>query len=123
MRLLLDAHLSGSRLAGPLGESGHDVRAVDEERELDGWTDEALLAMAAEEERILITFDVKDFPDIARRWAEAKRPHAGLAIVVGVDHGEFGRILDLLTQLLDERPDAGDWHDYTCFVARADATS
>ena len=61
-----------------------------------------LLALAAEEERVMITFDVKDFPDIARRWAEAGRPHAGLAIVVGIDHGEFGTILRVL-----ERPTRG----------------
>jgi Domain of unknown function (DUF5615) len=46
------------------GESwaGHEVRSVDEERELDGWDDEALLALATAEKRVLITFDVKDFP-------------------------------------------------------------
>jgi hypothetical protein len=26
------------------------------------------------------------FPDIARRWAEASRSHAGLIIAVGIDH-------------------------------------
>lgn len=118
MRLLLDAHVSGPRLATPLREQGHDVRAVDEERELDGWTDEALLALAATEKRVLVTFDVKDFPDIARRWAEAERPHAGLAIVVGIDHGEFGEILRTLESLFGERSKQAEWSDRTCFVSR-----
>lgn len=118
MRLLLDAHVSGPRIAGPLRRAGHDVRAADEERELDGWNDDELLALAAAERRILLTFDVKDFPDIARRWAEAGRSHAGLAIVVGIDHGEFGTILSTLEQLFEERPSDGEWSDYTCFVAR-----
>lgn len=118
MRLLLDAHISGPRIAVALREAGHDVRAADEERELDGWPDEALLALASEEERILLTFDVKDFPDIARRWAEAARPHAGCAIVVGIDHGEFGVILRALQRLFEERSDPGEWRDYTCFVSR-----
>ena len=121
MRLLLDAHISGARIAAPLRQGGHDVRSVDEERELDGWADEALLALASEEGRAMITFDVKDFPDIARRWAEAGRPHAGLAIVVGVDHGEFGEILRTLDDLLKERPDRDDWYDCTCFVSRGQA--
>ncbi len=121
MRLLLDAHLSGPRLAAPLRERGHDVRAVDEERELDGWTDEALLALASDEERVLISFDVKDFPDIARRWAEAGRAHAGLAIVVGIDHGEFGEVLRVLDSLFDERSAQAAWRDYTCFVSRGEA--
>jgi hypothetical protein len=120
MRLLLDAHISGSRIADALRERGHDVRAADEERELDGWPDEALLALAADEERVMVSFDVKDFPEIARRWAEAERPHAGCAVVVGIDHGEFGAILRALDQLLEERSDPGEWRDYTCFVSRAE---
>lgn len=118
MRLLLDAHLSGPRIATPLRDAGHDVRAVDEERELDGWTDEALLALAADEARVMVTFDVKDFPVIARRWADTKRNHAGLAIVVGIDHGELGEILRALEGLFEERSDPTEWRDYTCFVSR-----
>lgn len=121
MRLLLDAHVSGPRIAAPLRKGGHEVRSVDEERELDGWDDEALLALATAEKRVLITFDVKDFPDIARRWAEAGRPHSGLAIVVGIDHGEFGPILRALESLLKGRPAEDDWRDYTCFVSRNEA--
>ena len=118
MRLLLDAHLSGPRIAEALRANGHDVRAADEERELDGWADETLLALAADEERVMVTFDVKDFPDIARRWAEAARSHAGCAIVVGIDHSEFGTILRALEGLFEQRSDPRAWHDYTCFVSR-----
>lgn len=118
MRLLLDAHISGPRLAGALCDRGHDVRAADEERELDGRADEELLALAAEEGRVMVTFDVKDFPDIARRWAEASRPHAGCAILVGIDHSEFGVILQALERLFELRSDENDWRDYTCFVSR-----
>jgi predicted nuclease of predicted toxin-antitoxin system len=120
LRLLLDAHLSGRRIAATLREAGHDVRAADEERELDGWTDEELLALAAAEERILVTFDVKDFPDIARRWAEAERSHAGLAIVVGIDHSEFGTILRILDALFEEHPDSSKWRECTYFVSRSE---
>jgi hypothetical protein len=120
--LLLDAHLSGPRIAEPLRKSGHDVRAVDEERQLDGWTDEQLLTLAVAEGRVLVTFDVKDFPGIARRWAEAGRSHAGCAIVVGLDHGEFGTILRQLGRLLEERPDADAWRDCTCFVPRGSSS-
>lgn len=121
MRLLLDAHISGPRLAHALREAGHDVRAADEERALDGWTDERLLGLAAEEGRILVTFDVKDFPVIVRRWAEGGRSHAGCAIVVGIDHGEFGAVLRVVARELAARPDQASWRDYTCFVARGDA--
>jgi predicted nuclease of predicted toxin-antitoxin system len=118
LRLLLDAHISGPRIAAALRERGHDVRAADEERELDGWADEELLEMATAEGRVMVTFDVKDFPDIARRWAEADRPHAGLAIVVGIDHGEFGALLQALGEVFGERAEVDDWREYTCFVSR-----
>jgi hypothetical protein len=119
VRLFLDAHISARRIAAPLREQGdHDVRAADEERELDGLTDEELLAIAAADARILVTFDVKDFPVIARRWAEAGRSHAGCMIVVGIDHGEFGAILDTIAHGLNARPRPSDWTDLTLFLAR-----
>lgn len=118
MRLFLDAHISARRIATPLRKRDHDVRAADEERELDGLGDEQLLALAAGEGRILITFDVKDFSVIARRWREAEREHAGCAIVVGVDHSEFGTILTAIERVLLARPRQDDWIDHTLFVAR-----
>ena len=118
MKLFLDAHISARRVATPLRDQGHDVRAADEERELDGLTDEQLLSIAAGEERIFVTLDVKDFPVIARRWAEAGRAHAGCAIVVGIDHGEFGAALETIALALTARPRQADWTDLTLFLAR-----
>jgi hypothetical protein len=118
VRLFLDAHVSGRRVARALRKEGHDVRAADEERELDGMSDEDLLALATEERRVLVTFNVADFPGIVRCWAEAGRAHAGCAIVVGIDHSEFGTIIRVVQRALDARPDPNDWRDYTCFVPR-----
>jgi Domain of unknown function (DUF5615) len=118
VRLFLDAHISGPRIARALRDSGHDVRAADEERELDGATDEELLSLASAEGRIFVTFDVKDFPVIVRRWAESGREHAGCAIVVGIGHGEFGAVLEAVGSQLEARPEQHDWNNYTTFVAR-----
>jgi hypothetical protein len=118
MRLFLDAHVSTRRIATPLRKEGHDVRAVAEERDLDGLGDEQLLELAAGETRTMITFDVKDFTVIARRWAEAGKRHAGLGIVVGIDHGEFGAILQALSQTFTARPKQTDWSDLTIFISR-----
>lgn len=118
MRLFLDAHISARRVAARLRDQDHDVRAADEERELDGLGDEELLALATRENRVFLTFDVKDFPVIARRWAEVGRPHAGCAILVGIDHGELGTILDTIARALSERPQPADWTDLTLFIAR-----
>jgi hypothetical protein len=118
VKLSLDAHISARRVAAPIRDQGHDVRAADEERELDGLTDEELLSIAASEERIFVTFDVKDFPVIARRWAEAGRAHAGCAIVVGIDHGEIGAVRDAIARGLTARSQPAAWTDLTVFLAR-----
>lgn len=121
MRLFLDAHISWPRVAEPLRRQGHDVRAADEERALDGWTDEELLNLATSEDRIMVTCDVRDFPRIAQRWAEAGRHHRGCAILVGIDHSQFGTILRVIEAALADRPGQEDWHDFTRFVARTEA--
>jgi hypothetical protein len=118
VRLFLDAHIAGPRIAEALRRTGHDVRAVDEERALDGWSDCDLLALASREDRIMITFDVRDFPRIVQEWAAAGRSHAGCAILVGIDHSEFGTIVRVVAAAFADRPRQEDWHDYTAFVAR-----
>ena len=81
-------------------------------------TDDNLLALAASDERILITFNVADFPRIVRSWAEEGRTHYGCAIIVGIDHSEFGVIIRVIERTLAVRPNPKDWLDYTCFVSR-----
>jgi Domain of unknown function (DUF5615) len=118
LRLFLDAHISDRKIAGALRRDGHDVRSAAAQRALDGMTDEELLALAAGEGRIFVTCDVADFPDVARKWSELGRHHAGLAILVGMDHGEFGELLRALRRALSSRPDPSDWSDVTLFVSR-----
>ncbi len=118
MRLFLDAHVSAGRIARALRDHGYDVRAADEERGLDGWADDRLLELAAAEDRIMVTFNARDFARIAREWAGERRHHAGCAILVGIDHSEFGVILARLADELAARPDSLTWRDYTAFVGR-----
>lgn len=118
MRPFLDAHISGRVIATTLRERGHDVRSADEERDLDGWDDDRLLELATQEDRLMVTFNIRDFPRIVGEWAEAGRHHAGCLLIVGVDHGEFGEILRLVDAALATRPDQRDWKDYTAWVSR-----
>ena len=118
MRLLLDVHVSGRRVGAPLRSSGHDVRAADEEDEVRTYSDEALLALAASEQRILVTFDVADFVEISRKWAEEARSHAGVAIVAGLRHNEFGAVIRAIEAMLAEHQDQVAWRDITRFVTR-----
>ncbi len=122
MRLFLDAHVSARRIATSLRDTGHDVRAADEERALDGWEDERLLGLAASEKRIMVTFNARDFARIATEWAGEGRHHAGCAILVGIDHGEFGVILARLADEFTTRPNTRTWRDYTAFIGRHPST-
>lgn len=115
-KLLLDAHVSGQSIAPALRDSGHDVLAVDSERLLDGMEDEELLQLATSEERVLVTFNAKDFVPIVRSWAEAGKGHAGCIIFVGVRQNEFGVVIAALQRCVRERHDPDSWRDLTLLV-------
>jgi hypothetical protein len=121
VRLFLDAHVSARRIAAALRER-HDVRTADEERQLDGWEDERLLALATEQGRIMVTFNVKDFARITTEWAAAGKSHAGCLLIVGIDHAEFGPILRVIEHVLATRADQAAWVDYTAWGVRSAPT-
>lgn len=118
MRLFLDAHISGRVIARSLRERGHEVRAADEERALDGWEDERLLELATVEDRIMVTFNVRDFPRIVGEWAAAGRGHAGCLVIVRIDHREFGATIQVIEAALATRPEQADWRDYVAWATR-----
>jgi hypothetical protein len=118
VRLFLDAHVSARRIAAALRERGHDVRAADEERELDGWEDERLLELATTEQRITVTFNIKDYARLAGEWAAAGTPHAGILLIVGIDHAEFGLTLRIIDHALQTRPEQDAWTGYAAWGTR-----
>jgi hypothetical protein len=118
VRVLLDAHVSARRIGAALRERDHDVLAVAEQRELDGASDEELMELASAQRRILVTFDVADFPRICREWLETGRAHHGCAVVVGIRHGEFAATMRALESAFEQRPNPREWRDYQAFVGR-----
>ena len=118
MRLLLDAHVSGSNVGRRLEDGGHDVRALDQERALEGLDDDEVLALAASELRILVTHNIADFPRILREWAAAQRSHAGVILVYGIDHREFSVIVRGIKRWLEVRRDHEDWRDLAVVLDR-----
>jgi hypothetical protein len=123
MRLLLDAHVSGPNVGRRLQKRGHDVRALDQEPALEGLDDDDVLALAATEQRILVTHNVADFPRILREWAAAQHAHAGVILVYGIDHSEFALIARGIERWLQLRPDQTDWSDFPAILDRRFATS
>lgn len=117
MRLILDAHVSGRAVASALREKGHDVFAIDEHRELEGLDDDGVLALAAEEERILVTFDVKDFMPLLRQWGSEQRSHAGCILISGIAANQFGKLIRTIVHVLDQHPNQADWVDMTVFMS------
>lgn len=122
MRLLLDAHISGRVIAAALRDRGHDVRAASEERSLDGWDDDRLLELATAENRIMVTFNVRDFPRIVGEWAQADRHHAGCLLIVKLDHRQFGTITRVIEAALTHRPQQDAWQDYVAWASRRSDT-
>ena len=111
MRLLLDANLSPRRVGKALRARGHGVLALAEERALDGLDDPDVLRLAAEDDRILVTRNSRDFAPLAREWAEAGRSHAGLILIWTLDHDQFADIVAGIVRCLERYPQENDWTD------------
>jgi hypothetical protein len=118
VRLLLDAHVSGPKIGRRVTANGHDVRALDQEPALEGLDDDEVLAVAAGQRRILVTHNVGDFPQILRDWAASGRAHAGVILVYGIDHREFGRIARGIQRSLELRPAHAAWTDFPAILDR-----
>lgn len=118
VRLLLDAHVSGPRVGRRLQEQGHDVRALDQELALEGLDDEEVMALAAEERRILVTHNIRDFPSILREWAAAQRSHAGAILVYGIDHRELDLVVRGIQRWLELYPEPSSWIDLATVLDR-----
>ena len=122
MRLLLDAHVSGRNIGDRLTELGHDVRPLDREPNLEGLADDEVLELASADERVLVTFDVADFPAILREWGIAGRTHAGVILVHGIDHREFGLVVRGIERWRADYPEQQQWRDRAVVFSRAFAS-
>lgn len=111
MRLLLDANLSPRGIATPLRTTGHDVLALAEDPTLEGLDDLAVLELAASENRVLITRNSRDLAPLAREWAEAQRPHAGIILIWTLDHSQFRKIVAGIERCIDSIPEQDEWTD------------
>jgi len=101
-----------------LEAKGHDVRALDQEPALEGLDDEEVLALASEDQRILVTHNIRDFPSILRERAAAQRSHAGVVLVYGIDHSEFELIVRRVERWLELYPEPASWIDLAAVLDR-----
>lgn len=111
MRLLLDANLSPKRIGSVLQRRGHDVLSLASDAALGALDDPQVLELAAEQDRILVTRNSRDFAPLLREWAEAGRHHAGCILIWTLAHHEFGAIINGVTGLLRDYPEPEKWRD------------
>jgi hypothetical protein len=119
VRLLLDAHVSVRGVGRALIRDGHDVLALSEDPAREGLDDEEVLALGADDGRILVTHDVEDFPPILRDWAAEGRSHSGVILVYGIRQHEFRAVVDGVSVLLAARPDQPKWIDLCEALSRS----
>ena len=94
-----------------LEKQGHDVLSLASDPALGALDDPQVLELAAEQDRILVTRNSRDFAPLLRHWAEEGRHHAGCVLIWTLDHHQFAAIISGLTQLLGDRPDPAQWRD------------
>jgi len=119
--MFLDAHVSGRRLGRALRERGHDVFAASDHPDLDGVDDESLMRLAAQDGRIMVTHNVRDFAPIVVEWASTGRSHAGCVLVAGIDHSQYGVLLRGLGALFEAIPEQAGWVDMTMWLTPGSA--
>lgn len=73
--------------------------------------DPRVLELAAEQERIFVTRNSRDFAPLLREWGEAGRHHTGCVLIWTLGHHEFGAIINGVTRLLRDRPEPEQWRD------------
>jgi predicted nuclease of predicted toxin-antitoxin system len=105
VKLLLDEHYAND-IAAALWAAGHDAVTVSE-RGLKGLDDEPLLALAAAEDRALLTNNAGDFLPLIRRWAESGEDHCGLLLTSdsSMPRGKrIGLYVERLRELMEANP-------------------
>jgi len=85
--------------------------------------DESLLDLTTAEDRIMVTFNVRDFARIIGERLAGGGHHAGCLLIVGIDHGELGLILRVIGAALEGRPDSAAWCDHATWCPRRSGLS
>jgi len=96
VKALLDEQLS-PQIAALLRQAGLDVEAVADRPDLIGRSDLLIFEVACNEDRAVITNNIKDFRPLAAQWLAQGRIHAGLILLPS----SRTRTRDSITMLAD----------------------
>jgi len=106
VKALLDEQLS-NEIAELLRSRGHDVVAVTERDDLLQVSDERLLDAAHQEERAVITNNIKDFRPIAANRTLSGQGHGGLILLPSKrsrSRAAIGALADSIESILNAHP-------------------
>ncbi len=78
--ILLDADVPPA-VAAALVRRGHDAIAASGSPALEELNDDDLLHEATRQGRVLVTFNVVDFVEVAHRFAHAQEDHGGIVLI------------------------------------------
>jgi hypothetical protein len=108
MRFLIDEDLCKC-LAVYLRHCGHDAVAVCKtgRDDLRQTPDDRILEIAAQERRITVTINERDFRDLHRACQDEGRGHAGIVISPERGHADFESVLGWMDSLLADVPQTG----------------
>lgn len=104
--VLLDADIPPA-VGSALGRLGHDVVEASGNAVLEALDDAGLLREATREGRVLVTFNIRDFLEVARLFAHEQKDHAGIILIHSRSHSRtnIGAIARALDGLLRSRGD------------------
>jgi hypothetical protein len=69
------------KISEQLRERGLDAYAIAERADLVGLSDEQVLALGADEDRVVVTLNIADFAGLNAEWLALGRSHGGLVYV------------------------------------------
>ncbi len=102
--ILLDADVPPA-VAAALRRLGHEVIAASGDPALEAFGDLELLREATRQRRVLVTFNVVDFAEVARRLAHEQEDHSGVVMIHAKSYprADIGGIARALDRLIRER--------------------
>jgi hypothetical protein len=104
---MLDEHLSPV-IAQALRDRGLDVVAVGDRPDLIGASDRMVLDTATDEERAVVTDNVKDFRPLAVEFLARGRIHGGLILLPSArsrTKGAVGALVSVIASIMKAHPD------------------
>lgn len=115
IRLYLDADITAAPLlAKTLRQRGFDVVSAVEAGN-DSLDDAAQFQHAIEKERVILTFNIKDFIPLAEEFYTQRRVFPGLIVSRQIKGDRFSYLLRLVLNLLN-RADASQMHNTIRFL-------